>query len=158
MLYGKQVILASVYAPNWDDHKFVTSLFSTIPNLDSNLLIMEGDMNCVLDPILEKSNSRPFKSSKMSQALSTVMNRKLDLQRWNYLPLSLAVSIQIIKMNVLPRYLYIFQCLPFFLPKSFLGMWIISFHLLCGPTNDQELTAHSFVGRNQLGDWGCQIW
>lgn len=44
---------------------------------------------------------------------------KSDLQRWNYLPLSLAGRIQIMKMNVLPRYLYVFQCLSFFLPKSF---------------------------------------
>lgn len=48
-LYEKQVILVSVYAPNWDDHNFVSSLFASIPDLDSHLLIMGGDMNCVID-------------------------------------------------------------------------------------------------------------
>ena len=43
---------------------------------------------------------------------------KSDLQRWSYL-LLLAGRIQMIKMNVLPRYLYVFQHLPIFLPKSF---------------------------------------
>ena len=44
---------------------------------------------------------------------------KTDLHRWNALPLSLAGRVQTIKMNILPRYLYLFQCLPIFLPKSF---------------------------------------
>lgn len=59
---------------------------------------------------------------------------KSDLQRWGHLALSLAGRVQTIKMNVLPRYLYIFQCLPIFLPKSFFTAIdnIISSFILAG--------------------------
>lgn len=81
-LYEKQVILVSVYAPNWDDHNFVSSLFATIPNLDSHLLIMGGDMNCVLDPTLDRSVSRSATPMKMSQALSTLMTQYGFVDPW----------------------------------------------------------------------------
>lgn len=56
---------------NWDNQNFVTLLFATIPNLDSYLLIMGGDMNCVIDPTLDRSSPRLTTPMKMSQALST---------------------------------------------------------------------------------------
>lgn len=46
-------------------------------------------------------------------------NLKQDLERWDPLPLSLGGRINTIKMNVLPKFLYLFQCLPIFLTKSF---------------------------------------
>jgi len=46
-------------------------------------------------------------------------NLKRDLERWDPLPLSLGGRINTIKMNVLPKFLYLFQCLPIFLTKSF---------------------------------------
>jgi len=44
---------------------------------------------------------------------------KLDLKKWESLNLTLAGRVNCIKMNVLPTFLYLFQCIPLYLPKSF---------------------------------------
>lgn len=46
-------------------------------------------------------------------------NLNQDIDRWDPLPLSLGGRINTVKMNILPKFLYIFQCLPIFLTKSF---------------------------------------
>lgn len=60
-----------------------------------------------------------MRSLKEKNLTALTVAVKADLQRWNCLPLSLAGRIQTVKMNILPRYLYLFQCLPIFLPKYF---------------------------------------
>lgn len=42
-----------------------------------------------------------------------------DFERWSVLTLSLAARINSIKMNILPQFLYLFQCIPVFLPQLF---------------------------------------
>uniref|UniRef100_A0A3B3HW57 Reverse transcriptase domain-containing protein n=1 Tax=Oryzias latipes TaxID=8090 RepID=A0A3B3HW57_ORYLA len=44
---------------------------------------------------------------------------KEDFERWSWLKLSLVARINCVKMNILPRFLYLFQCLPIFLTSSF---------------------------------------
>ena len=44
---------------------------------------------------------------------------KRDLEKWDLLPLSLGGRINTVKMNIFPKFLYLFQCLPVFLTKSF---------------------------------------
>lgn len=44
---------------------------------------------------------------------------KEDLERWSLLNLSMVARINSVKMNILPRFSYLFQCIPLFLPQSF---------------------------------------
>lgn len=44
---------------------------------------------------------------------------KGDFERWSILRLSLAARINTVKMNILPRFTYLFQCIPLFLPQTF---------------------------------------
>lgn len=44
---------------------------------------------------------------------------KEDFERWSILGLSLVARINCVKMNVLPRFSYLFQCIPIFLTQSF---------------------------------------
>lgn len=65
------------------------------------------------------SIARSFKSLYSENFSSLVAEIKADFQRWRSLPLSLIGRINTVKMNVLPKFLFRFQCLPLFLPKSF---------------------------------------
>ena len=42
-----------------------------------------------------------------------------DLPSWSLLPLSLVERVNVVKMSVLPRYLYLFQSLPVFISNAY---------------------------------------
>lgn len=42
-----------------------------------------------------------------------------DIKRWSVLPLSLIGRVKSIKMNIVPKYLYLLQAIPIFIPRSF---------------------------------------
>ncbi len=60
-----------------------------------------------------------FKEIYRLNFLEAINKLKLSIEKWRILPLSLIGRINAIKMVILPRFLYLFQNLPIFLPKSF---------------------------------------
>lgn len=63
---------------------------------------------------------KPYDKVLEDNYLSLLEKIKADTQRWIDLPLSLIGRVNIIKMNVLPKLIYLFQCIPLSVPKSFL--------------------------------------
>lgn len=58
--------------------------------------------------------------TKLYEINYRILNQEIrkDLERWSVLTLDFSSRIEIIKMNVLPRILYLFQSLPIEIPNS----------------------------------------
>lgn len=69
-LYHNPVLLVNIYAPNFDDPNFTDKLFGNLPFLNTHLLILGGDLNCVVDPSLDRSNPRTLTQSYMAKSIS----------------------------------------------------------------------------------------
>lgn len=61
MVLGKlqniPVILASIYAPNWDNDEFFVNFFSRLPKVDEHHIIIGGNFSLVQDVSLDRSSS-----------------------------------------------------------------------------------------------------
>lgn len=84
-LFHSPVALVCVYAPNWDDVNFIHKIFSLLPDLNTHRLIFGGDLNCVINPVLDRSNPKTTSQSKMSQALSAFMTQTGCVDPWRFL-------------------------------------------------------------------------
>lgn len=52
------LILVNVYGPNFDDPLFFQNLYNALPHLSNSNVIMGGDFNYVLDPVLDRQHSQ----------------------------------------------------------------------------------------------------
>ena len=76
------VILVNVYAPNFDNLEFANNLLMQIPNLNTHLLIFGGDLNCVVNPVLDRSSARTSVPSAMSKAFCEFMSQHKYSDPW----------------------------------------------------------------------------
>lgn len=83
-LYQNLVLLVNVYAPNFDDPNFINRLFETLPSLNTHKLIFVIDLNCVMDPALDRSNPRVWNPSSMSKAVSEFMACNGCIDPWRF--------------------------------------------------------------------------
>lgn len=85
LLYHKPVVSVKIYAPNWDDDKFMGKIISLIPDLNSQQLIFSGDLNCVMNPALDRSNPKSTNLSKKAKLLSVFMDQIGGVDPWRFL-------------------------------------------------------------------------
>uniref|UniRef100_A0AAR2K0X9 Endonuclease/exonuclease/phosphatase domain-containing protein n=1 Tax=Pygocentrus nattereri TaxID=42514 RepID=A0AAR2K0X9_PYGNA len=69
LLIRKPVVLVNIYAPNWHDDKFIRKVVSLIPELNSHQLIFRADLNCVINPVLDRSKPTYLNPLKMSKTV-----------------------------------------------------------------------------------------
>lgn len=83
-IYTFPVILANVYAPNWDDSTFFTNFFSRLPNMISHYLILGGDMNCTLSPMLDRSSPRSSYLSRSARSIQLFLESYGVVDVWRF--------------------------------------------------------------------------
>ena len=83
-LFQTPVLLVNVYAPNFDNASFANKLLSSLPSLNTHLLILGGDLNCAMDPHLDRSNPRTTVPSAMSRAFSDFMLQNGCADAWRF--------------------------------------------------------------------------
>lgn len=92
-LFNTPVILANVYAPNYDDEGFFVKFLSSIPNLDSHQLIVGGDLNTCLDSSLDRSSKRQITTSRSAKVINSFLTDYAVVDVWRSLnPTSRAYS------------------------------------------------------------------
>uniref|UniRef100_A0A674NZ79 Reverse transcriptase domain-containing protein n=1 Tax=Takifugu rubripes TaxID=31033 RepID=A0A674NZ79_TAKRU len=77
--------------------------------------------------------TRSFSELFAKNYIPLIERCKSDLARWSSLPLSLIGRVNLIKMSILPQFLYLFQHIPVFIRKSFFSKLdqLISSFLWC---------------------------
>lgn len=81
---GNSVVLVNVYGPNWDNEDFFKKLFFSLPDVNGSHLILGGDFNCCLDPLLDRSSNKPHYMSKSSKAIQMFMEQYKVSDVWRY--------------------------------------------------------------------------
>lgn len=67
-LQNTPVVLASIYAPTWDNDKFISKCFSNISNFTDHHIIIGGNFNLVHVTDLGRSSTKPSTLSKSASA------------------------------------------------------------------------------------------
>lgn len=72
-----------------------------------------------LEVILTKEYSELYRKN------NNIINKNIqrDIERWSTLPMEFSSRMEVVKMNIVPRLLYLFQALPVMIPKNQFRAW-----------------------------------
>lgn len=82
VLNSMPITFVNIYAPNFDDPSFFQKVCNAIPNISDTNLIIGGDFNCTLDPLLDKQYSKSLQKSNSSAYLNMMINNLNLVDIW----------------------------------------------------------------------------
>jgi hypothetical protein len=87
------IVLANVYASNWDEEKKSFVFLSSRPRpYDSYLLILGGDFNCLLNPTLDCSSNK-ISTPKSAKVTQTFLEEFAVTDPWRFFSIQLVGNI-----------------------------------------------------------------
>uniref|UniRef100_A0A8D0AP61 Reverse transcriptase domain-containing protein n=1 Tax=Sander lucioperca TaxID=283035 RepID=A0A8D0AP61_SANLU len=106
----------SGYTINWEKSELMPLVGDMDPDFLNNLPFhITEDKIKYLGVVIPKNPTLLYKLNY----LNLLEKLKSNIETWRLLPLSMIGRVNAIKMVALPRFLYLFQNLPIFLPKAF---------------------------------------
>lgn len=70
--------------PNFDDEKFIGSELASLPSRHTHNLILAGDFNFVMDPVL-RSSDKQHSLSKSTKLLQNFLKSVNVIDAWRYM-------------------------------------------------------------------------
>lgn len=138
----------SGYSVNWQKSELMLVTNKTDPSFIQNLPFkIAADSLKYLGVTIPKNAKDIYKLNYLVMLESL----KLNIESWRTFPLSMVGRVNAIKMVILPRFLYLFQNLPIFLPKFF-KLWIQSCYHLCGALKRTVSLNYMYVNQGRRVD------
>ncbi|CAI5689795.1 unnamed protein product [Oreochromis niloticus] len=75
------LILLNIYGPNTDELSFFKRIFDLLPDNDSNIIVA-GDLNCYLDPFLDRSSTQLVSKTASSKLLNNLLKTRDMVDIW----------------------------------------------------------------------------
>lgn len=72
---GIQVSFMNIYAPNEDEPGFISTIFNTILQHSTGILLLGGDFNCVMSQLMDRQPPSKSPTSRMSKILKQPIDR-----------------------------------------------------------------------------------
>jgi len=66
------LVLLNIYAPNFDSLDFFCKTFNLVSEFTEHYIIIGGDLNCYLDPCIDRSSSKPLTPLKSVSVLNNL--------------------------------------------------------------------------------------
>uniref|UniRef100_A0A8C5N7I9 Reverse transcriptase domain-containing protein n=1 Tax=Gouania willdenowi TaxID=441366 RepID=A0A8C5N7I9_GOUWI len=130
ILHGEVIVLGNVYGPNIQDEAFYASLLRHLADMDCPNIIIGGDFNCALSPMMDRLPLHA-NASKNAQAVLNI-NREFDLvDIWrHYNPLSKQYTFHSQPHLSASRidYIFVSRCLLGLVEHADIGLIALSDH------------------------------